>query len=656
MTTILQSVDLSKASGKLLDSTLENIQSWLEAKFLPSWAEAAIAELVEAEAWEELNDRFYKQLAFGTGGMRGRTIGKVGVAAEVGECTSQGTPAHPAVGTNCLNDFNVIRATIGLYRYTNRYLQAQDRGYESPRLVIAHDVRHFSRHFCELCASVWTQLGGQAFIFDGPRSTPQLSFTVRYLHATAGIVITASHNPPHDNGYKVYFEDGAQIVSPHAEAIIKEVNAVPLSELPSYFSVDLTKATVLEASVDASYQGALCSLLLEPEILKKEAPKVVFTPIHGTGRVAAVPLMESVGVDVVSVPEQSVMDPRFPTVASPNPENAEALEMALKKADEVGAELVLATDPDADRMGVAVRGTDGKMALLNGNQIGSLLAEYRIVQLKARGILPREGTESAALVKTFVTTPLQEAIAQAHGLKLINTLTGFKWIGEKLKIYEEELRAALLKEEGIAIDYDRCTAHKRAELLQRYSTFYVFGGEESYGTLAGDSVRDKDANAAAILFCELAAVLKSQGKSFSEFLDELYLKYGYYQEGLFTLLYEGASGAQKIEKLLTSYRERPPESIAGMKVVAFEDFGRDVIHDADGKQIPPQDFYRIHLEEGYAYAVRGSGTEPKVKFYLFGNEPVECLDQLVFAKDSVSVKLSHIEKAIRLDAEERADR
>jgi len=654
MTTVLQSVDLSKASGALLDSTLENIKCWLNAGFLPSWAEAAIAELVDGESWEELNDRFYKQLEFGTGGMRGRTIGKIGAEPEVGECTSQGTPAHPAVGTNCLNDFNVIRATIGLYRYTKSYLQAEGRGYELPRLVIAHDVRHFSRHFCELSASVWTQLGGQAFIFDGPRSTPQLSFTVRHLRATAGIVITASHNPPHDNGYKVYFEDGAQIVSPHAEGIIDEVNAVSLDELPSFFAIDLAKTMVLEASMDASYQDALRSLLLEPETLRKEAPKVVFTPIHGTGRVAAVPLMESVGVNVVSVPEQSVMDPRFPTVASPNPENSEALEMALKKADEVGAELVLATDPDADRMGVAVRGKGGEMELLNGNQIGSLLAEYRIVQLKARGILPQEGTESAALVKTFVTTPLQEAIAQAHGLKLINTLTGFKWIGEKLKIYEEELSVALLEEEGVAIDYDGCAAHKRAELLQRYSTYYVFGGEESYGTLAGDCVRDKDANAAAILFCELAAVLKSQGKSFSEFLDELYLKYGYYQEGLFTLLYEGASGAQKIKKILTSYREQPPREIGGMKVVSFEDFGRDVIHDADGKRIPPQDFYRIHLEGGYSYAVRGSGTEPKVKFYLFGNEPVAGLDQLRSARVSVSDGLSHLEKAIRVDAEERA--
>ena len=478
MTTTAQPVNLSRASGKLLDSTLKNIEHWLHGDFLPSWAEAAIAELVEEEAWDELNDRFYKQLEFGTGGMRGRTIGRVGAASEVGECSSLGTPVHPAVGTNCLNDFNVIRATIGLFRYAKLYLEEQGRGYELPRLVIAHDVRHFSRHFCELSASVWTQLGGQAFIFDGPRSTPQLSFTVRHLKATAGIVITASHNPPHDNGYKVYFEDGAQIVSPHAEGIIEQVNAVPLCDLPPFYSVNMESTTVLGVPVEAAYQDALRSLLLEPETLKKEAPKVVFTPIHGTGRVAAVPLMESVGVTVLSVPEQSVMDPRFPTVVSPNPENPEALELALRKADEEGAELVLATDPDADRMGVAVRGSDGRMELLNGNQIGSLLAEYRIVQLKARGIIPQEGTQSAALIKTFVTTPLQEAIAQGHGLKLINTLTGFKWIGEKLKIYEDELRASLLDQEGLAIDYDGCSAHKRAELLQRYSTFYVFGRSE----------------------------------------------------------------------------------------------------------------------------------------------------------------------------------
>lgn len=656
MTTARPRIDLSKASATLLDSTLANITHWLQAGFLPDWAEKTIAELLQKEAWDELNDRFYKQLEFGTGGMRGRTIGKIGSDAEVGECSSLGTPMHPAVGTHCLNDFNVIRATIGLYRYTKAYLELQGRSYDFPRLVIAHDVRHFSRHFCELSASVWTHLGGQAFIFDGPRSTPQLSFTVRHLKATAGIVITASHNPPHDNGYKVYFEDGAQIVSPHAEGIIEQVNAVSLDELPAFYAIDLGKTVILDALVDAAYQDALRSLLLDPQSLKDHSPKVVFTPIHGTGGVAAVPLMKSMGVLVVSVPEQSVMDPRFPTVASPNPENSEALELALRKANEVGAELVIATDPDADRMGVAVRAQDGKMVLLNGNQIGSLLAEHRIVQLKARGVIPNEGTQSAALIKTFVTTPLQDAIAHGHGLKLINTLTGFKWIGEKLKIYEDELKAAMLAQEGIAIDYDGCTPQKRAELLQRYSTFYVFGGEESYGTLAGDCVRDKDANAAALLFCELAAVLKSQGKGFLEFLDELYLKYGYYQEGLFTLLYEGASGSQSIEKILKSYRAQPPEEVAGMSVEAFEDFGSDTIYDADGKQIPAQDFYRIHLQGGYTYAVRGSGTEPKIKFYLFGNEAVSGPDGLSFAKQHVAETLKNLEKAIRLDAEKRAKR
>ncbi len=649
------SLEDALSAGHVLKATVANIRFWQKEKFLPPWAEEAINELVDMQAWEELNDRFYKSLEFGTGGMRGRTIGRVSAPKEVETESAQGTPAYPAVGTNCLNDFNIIRATMGLYRYTKAYLEKEGRSYVMPRLVIAHDVRHFSRHFCELSASTWVQLGGEAFIFEGPRSTPQLSFTVRYLQATAGVVITASHNPPHDNGFKVYFEDGAQIVSPHAEGIIECVGAVQLNELPAFYEKNIDQVTLLGANVEAAYQDTLRSLLLEPECLREQAPKVVFTPIHGTGRVAAIPLMQSVGVDVVQVPEQSIMDPRFPTVESPNPENAEALTMALAKANETNADLVLATDPDADRMGVAVRGRNGKMHLLNGNQIGSLLAEYRIGQLKARGILPQEGTKSAALIKTFVTTSLQSAIAEYHGLKLINTLTGFKWIGEKLKIYEEQLLQKIFEQEGIAIDYDRCTFRKRAELLQRYSTFYVFGGEESYGTLAGDCVRDKDANAAVILFCELAAVLKSELKTFADYLDELYLRYGYHGESLFTLLYEGASGSEKIKKILKSYRDSPPQSIAGCSVTKFQDFGRDEIYDADGKRIPIQDFFFLELEGGYTYAVRGSGTEPKIKFYLFGKEAVSEKKDLAPTQNRVTKMLAALQKALKDDAQKRAE-
>jgi phosphoglucomutase len=651
---LIEKIESAGAAGSLLESSVANLKIWASADFLPEWVGVSIAELVDKEEWEELNDRFYQNMAFGTGGIRGRTIGKVSTSVETGTVSAVGTPEHAAVGTNVLNDFNLIRATVGMFRYVEKYLRDSGR-HDQPRFVIAHDVRHFSRHFCELAASTWCKLGGQALIFDGPRSTPQLSFAVRQFKASCGAVITASHNPPHDNGFKAYFDDGAQVVSPHAEGIVDLVNQVALADLTQYLEVDMEPVIILKKEDDEPYLALLEEMVVDADVMQKMAPKVVFSPIHGCGAISSMPVLKKLGVEVIGVPEQMEPDGRFPTVKSPNPENAEALAMAIAKANEVGADVVMATDPDADRMGVAVRNRAGEMVLLTGNQIGTLLAEYRISTLKDAEILPEDGSPNAVLIKTFVTSPMQEAVATWHGLKTINTLTGFKWLGEKLAGYEAEMKAKLFEKEGLAVDYDACDVWTKADLMLDYSTYFVFGSEESYGYLASDKLRDKDANAALVMFCELAAYLKAQEMTFPEYLDSLYLQHGYYEEKTINIYYEGAAGSQKIKNILESYRSHPPKAFGDVTVSGFTDFGKDEIIDADGKRIPPQDFYFLELSNGYSFAVRGSGTEPKIKFYVFGRSDVTDPDELEQVKADASEVMEAMLKAIDADARERAE-
>lgn len=647
----VEAVKMAGSEGKLLESSVVNIVDWLEGGFLPEWATKSIEELIQAGEWSELNDRFYQFLAFGTGGMRNRTIGAVVAPSEMGQGGPLGAPEHAAVGTAVLNDFNIIRATIGLFRYCQRHHCEQGRQ-DPPRLVIAHDVRHFSRHFCALAASTFIRLGGEAYIFDGPRSTPQLSFTVRHLKATAGVVITASHNPSHDNGYKVYFEDGAQVVFPHAEGIIHEVYQVKMEETVSYLETDTSKARVMGSAEDAAYLGALEENLLDPTVFKDAAPRIVFTPIHGTGGISGPVALAKFGLEVETVAEQMVQDGRFPSVKSPNPENAEALDMAIQQALQTGADVVMATDPDADRMGVAVRDEAGKMRLLSGNMIGSLLTAFRIQRMKALGILPTEGTKRAAVIKTFVTTPLQASIAEKEGLKVIDTLTGFKWIGEKLRIWEE---AAIAASGTSVADFESLSLAQRRALLLEHSTYYVFGSEESYGYLASDRVRDKDANAAVLMFAEMVACLKRDGKTVLGYLDEVYLRFGYYLEETVNIYYEGASGAARIRSILESYRADPPATVGGFTVTDFKDFGVQTLHDADGKEIPKQDFYFLELDNGYSYAVRGSGTEPKIKFYVFASEDVVQPGDLEPAKAQAAATIAELKAAIESDARARAE-
>lgn len=649
----LSAIQAAGQSGKLLPDTVKNLAAWLGAS-LPAWAVASVDELVAKGAWDELNNRFYRDLEFGTGGIRGRTIAHLPTAAELGRVGDQGTPEHAAIGSNILNDFTLSRATIGLFRYTKKYLVASGRA-EVPALVIAHDVRHFSRHFCELAASIWTKLGGNAYIFEGPRSTPQLSFSVRYLKAHAGVVITASHNPPHDNGFKAYFEDGAQVVAPHDKGIVSEVNAVPLADLAAFLDKDLSRVVTLGRPADDDYLAVATKAAIDPSVFKKTTLKVAFTNIHGTGGVMSVPLLAHAGAVVREVKEQVAFDGRFPTVKSPNPENAEALSLAVKLAESENLDVVLATDPDCDRMGVSVRGPDGKQHLLTGNQIGALLAEYRLTKLKELGLIPAAGSDRVAIIKTFVTTSLQDAVGRGHGVKVINTLTGFKWIAAKIRGYEEQLKAALLKADGIALDYDATPFETRVKLLQKHATFYAFGCEESYGYLPNDYVRDKDGNAACLMFAEVCAAVKAQSKTVIEYLDEIYLKYGFYLEGVINLYYEGASGAAKIKRILETYRSAPPKAFGDVAVTQFQDFGVTVFKDADGEAIPKQDLYIVTLANGYSFAARGSGTEPKMKFYVFASAPVKTAAELATVKSQVKAELERVKALIEADAQKRAE-
>ncbi len=647
MTTIEQISSAAKA-GRLLPAAAENASAFLRAP-LPAWALTSIQELVAQSQWSELNDRFYRFLEFGTGGMRGRTIGAVATPAEQGTSPGGGAPEHAAIGSNLMNDLTVIRAVIGLHRYTTAWFRS--RGDTAPaRLVIAHDVRHFSRHFCELAAGVWTRLGGKAFIFDGPRSTPQLSFSVRWLKAHAGVVITASHNPPHDNGFKAYFDDGAQVVQPHDAGIVAEVNAVPLDEVAGYVGTPPDGVTTLGRDADEQYFAVAAKAAIDPAVFRRTKLSVVYTNIHGTGAVQSVPLLRQAGCEVHEVPEQLQFDARFPTVKSPNPENPAALALAVGLAGRIGADVVLATDPDADRMGCAVRNRVGEMELLTGNQIGALLAEYRLGKYKELGWIPRGGSPRVCIINTFVTSQLQDAIGRAHGVKVVKTLTGFKWIAARMRRYEEQLVAAM----GAGFDYDATPFAERVKLLQQHSTFYAFGCEESYGYLPNDYVRDKDGNAACLMFAELCAWVKGRGLTVPEYLDEVFLAHGFFLEGTINIYYEGASGSAKIQRILETYRANPPVAFGDVKVTKFEDFGRQDLRDADNELVPKQDLYFVTLANGYSFAARGSGTEPKMKFYVFAHEPVATAAELAAVKQRVRATLDGLSRLIEADARARA--
>ena len=554
-------LERGKNAGQLLDSTLKNIRTLLAGAPSDLYLRA-VEELTMAGQWPELNDRFYKTLSFGTGGLRGRTIGEIVTKAERGDAKKD-PPRFPCVGTNAMNFFNISRATQGLVAYLHDW-NRREKISSRPKLVIAHDTRFFSKAFADLAAKISGENGCDAFVFGGPRSTPELSFAVRYLRASAGIVITASHNPPHDNGYKVYFNDGAQVIEPHASGIIKKVNAIKSETFTPLPKDRQGKVTTLGDDVDEAYMRRLETLIIDPKLVREaKSLRIVFTPLHGTGSVIVKPMLKRLGFSFETVAEQDRFDGAFPTVKSPNPENAEALRMGVELAEKTDAHLVAATDPDCDRVGVAVRTASGKMKLLTGNQIGSLLAYYRAKAFFDRGILKKENASRAVIIKTFVTTDLQKAIAEHFGLRCVETLTGFKYIGAKLTKYERAIPEELRK------NYVDLSEEETRRLRLEYSSFYVFGGEESYGYSGGDFVRDKDGNGSVIMFCEVAAYAKSKNQTVDELLDEIFATFGYFAEKNASLIFEGAEGANKIARLVDSYASALPKEMLDFQRVGL---------------------------------------------------------------------------------------
>ena len=539
-----------------------------------------------------------------------------------------------------MNFFNLKRAMLGMVTYLLKTWSGEKR----PSIVIGHDSRHFSRDFAETCAKVCNELGVNAYLFEAERATPEISFAIRELRADAGVCLTASHNPAHDNGFKAYFSQGSQIVEPAATGIISEVNALTSDKYEPKPESEQGQLVVLGEEMDRTYMGRLRSVLLQPSLLNGKKAKIVYTNLHGTGGVIIVPMLREMGFEVLTVPEQDGPDGRFPTVESPNPENAPALAMGIALAEKEGADAVIGTDPDCDRMGVAVRNGAGKMELLTGNQIGSLIGWYRIKTMFDLGWLRESNRSRAVLIKTLVTTELQSKIASKFGISVVNTLTGFKFIGEKLAKYEAAIPT---EKKG---DYRSLSEEESRKIRLEYSKFFVFGGEESYGYLGSDFVRDKDGNASAVMFAELAAYAMSEGTTISGLRDQIWKEYGVHLEQGKSIVMEGSAGAQKIAALVESYSSNPPEEIDGAKCVDVKNYAEGGFYDEEGDELPAADMLFVELDDGRRFAVRPSGTEPKIKYYLFGESAP---GDVATGKAQVTAALDSLWAAAEKDAYER---
>lgn len=641
-------LDAALASKGLLQSSFDNIHELLGSSD-NSVYEAAVSELANDGQWAELNNRFFKKLAFGTGGLRGRSIGEIVTSAERGSAGSDERPEHPCVGTANLNFYNVTKATLGLVNQLKKSYNGEDR----PSIAIARDTRFFGKEFINCAAKVANENGVDIYLFPVPRSTPHLSFAVRRLGTAAGIVLTASHNPPHDNGFKAYGRDGAQLVDPDASEVIAEVNALSGENYEPLPADQQGTTTELGADMDEAYMARLESLLLDPELVKSQSDlKIVFTNIHGTGGTIAPHMLRRLGFHCDTVPAQDVEDGAFPTVKSPNPENAEALQMGIDQAEASQADIVIGTDPDSDRMGVVVRNGAGEMTLLTGNQIGSLMAFYRLKAFTDQGIINEDNRDHATLVKTFVTTELQQAIADSFDVGVVNTLTGFKYIGGKLRKYENQIPS------NLRADYRNLSDKETRALLLKHSKFFVFGGEESYGYLGADFLRDKDGNGAVVMFAEVAAYAKSLGMTSVELLDQLYAQHGVYLEGQHAETLSGADGATQIQSLAQSYIDNPPSEIDGASVDRVRDFANYNYADEEGDAIPKEKMVFVDLADGCAFAVRPSGTEPKIKYYIYfrpSSAPASPLsaDELAAAKLSAKESFDSLREAIVADMRSR---
>ena len=561
----------------------ETYNNWVENCYFDEKTREELRNLKGNE--KEIEDRFYKNLEFGTAGLRGVI----------------------AAGTNRINIYTVRRATFGLANYIlkNTSKEEQERG-----VVIAHDNRFMSREFCVEAANTLAACGIKAYIFDSLRTTPELSFAVRKLHTIAGIVITASHNPPEYNGYKVYWEDGAQVMPEIASAITEEINSiVDYSTIPTLSEENKDLVALLDDEQDTAFIEAVKEQLIRKELVENVGKdfKIVYTPLCGTGNVPVRRALKEVGFEnVLVVKEEEMPDSNFAGIEYPNPEDKKALTRGIELAKAEGADLVMATDPDCDRVGVAVRTTSGEYVMLTGNQIGGMLTNYIIESQKAENKLKDNGV----LIKTIVTSEFGADIAKANNLEVMNVLTGFKFIGEKIKSFEEN----------------------------NNEKTYLFGYEESYGYLVGTHARDKDGVVASLLISEMAAYYYSKGMSLYEGLQELYKKYGYFKEETMSLTLAGKEGLEKIADIISYYRNNDIESFDNKKVIEVKDFANGI------EGLPKANVLKYFLEDESWIAVRPSGTEPKLKFYIAvkGKEEAECDEKVAGIKADIKETLDKI--------------
>ena len=568
---------------------LERAKVWLSDQYDEA-TRAEVRRLMENDP-AELTESFYRTLEFGTGGLRGIM----------------------GVGSNRMNRYTVGAATQGLANYLKKNLPNTEW-----KVVVAHDSRNNSRLFAEVTAQVMAANGIVCYLFEDLRPTPELSFAVRHLGCHAGVMVTASHNPKEYNGYKVYWGDGGQIVPPHDKGIINEVNAVTSVEQIRWTGgEELIKS--ISHEVDDEYLARIKALTLNPEAIAHQHDlRIVYTPLHGTGITMVPQALEMYGFTNVTVLEsQRKPDGDFPTVASPNPEERVAMELAIRKADEINADLVLATDPDADRVGIAVRDDHGRMVLLNGNMTGSLLVYYILSQWHKSGRL----TGKEFTVKTIVTTELIRDISASFGVDCPDVLTGFKYIAEQIAN----------------------TPDKQ----------FIVGGEESYGYLVSDFVRDKDAVSACCMIAEMAAVLADSGKSMYQQLQELYLQYGYYKESLLSITRKGQAGAAEIQQMMDNFRSNPPREINGSPVVKMMDYKNRVATDLGNGAttpitLPKSDVLQFFTADGTKVTVRPSGTEPKIKFYFGVKEKLSDLQSFEKVSKLLDDKISRVRESLKL--------
>ncbi|HPT02838.1 MAG TPA: phospho-sugar mutase [Bacteroidales bacterium] len=570
---------------------LERANRWLQGNIDDETREQ-IKYLIENDP-DELTESFYCDLEFGTGGLRG-IMGP---------------------GTNRMNRYTVGMATQGLANYLKSIYPNE----EELRVAIAYDSRNNSELFAKVSSLVLSANGIHVFLFEGMRPTPELSFAVRYLHCHSGIVITASHNPRDYNGYKVYWNDGAQLIPPHDKNVIAEVQKITSID-DVKFSGDSTIIDPIGEFIDTAYLQAIMKYSLAPELIEKHKDlNIVYTPLHGTGITLVPPALTKFGFENVNiVKEQAVASGNFPTIYSPNPEEKSAMEMALLLAEKVGAELILATDPDADRIGVGVKDTDGNYILLNGNQTASILTYYLVKQWQAAGRL----TGNEFIVKTIVTSELMGDIARSAGVEVYECLTGFKWIADVIRRFEGQKT-------------------------------YIGGGEESFGYLIGDDVRDKDAIVACCIFAECAAWAKEKGMSLYELLIDIYREYGLYKESLVNVVRKGISGQSEIRAMMENYRGNPPAEIAGKKVVMIKDYlsltSKDMVNGAETPIVMPKsDVLQFFLADGSKVSVRPSGTEPKIKFYFSVKEPFNDGDHFKEAEARADERIGRIVESLGL--------